>query len=84
MNHEGVERLTRTWYNIATMNVQTAVSELRKQGLSDSDIAQEIGCAVSTVNMWANGNRAQRTGEYMFKLYKLHSDKCTPPKRKAA
>jgi transcriptional regulator with XRE-family HTH domain len=58
------------------MNVQTAVADLRKKGLSDSEIAEAIGCGTSTVNMWANGKRAQRTGDYMFKLYKLHSEKC--------
>lgn len=55
--------------------VQTVVMDLRNV-LSDQDIAEQIGCGVSTVSMWANGARATRTGELMFKLYRLHAEKC--------
>jgi hypothetical protein len=55
--------------------VQSVISDLRSV-LSDSEIAGEIGCGISTISMWGAGNRAKRTGELMFKLYRLHAEKC--------
>lgn len=69
------------------MDVMTAVRQLRDKALTDEQIAFEVGCGLSTVKMWASGKRALRTGEYMFKLYSLHAEKCrnaTPSTRKAA
>lgn len=57
----------------APSEVQTVVTALRSV-LSDQDIAEQLGCGVSTVSMWANGKRATRTGTLMFKLFRLHAE----------
>lgn len=68
------------------MSLQKIVLDLRKTGLTDVEIADAIGSGTSTVNMWANGNRGVKTGDYMLKLFALHMERCKSPsaKRKAA
>lgn len=64
--------------------VKTAVSELRDAGVSDAEIAAKVGCGISTISMWATGERAKRTGDYMFNLFAFHDAKCVRPRKKKA
>lgn len=59
--------------------MQSIVSDLRKAGLTDGQIAGQIGCGLSTVSMWANGKRATRTGDYLLRLFRLHAGLCSQP-----
>lgn len=66
------------------MSVQTVVEELRASGMNDAQIASEIGCGVSTVNMWGSGHRARRNGDYLLALFNLHQSRIVKAHGEAA
>ena len=64
------------------MTLKTLISDLREVGMTDAQIAASIGCSTSTVNMWVNGKRGVKTGNYILGLSRLHAQKCSAKPRK--
>lgn len=57
------------------VNLKTVIAELRASGMTDGEIAIEVGCSPAAISMWANGRRAARNGNYFLKLFRLHQQK---------
>ena len=67
------------------MNPQELLAAIRAHGLTQLEIADEIGASQSAVHAWLHGNRGTAngiSGKYLLKLIALH-DRLKRAKRKA-
>jgi transcriptional regulator with XRE-family HTH domain len=60
--------------------------DIRARGMTQQEIAVEVGCAQSTVNAWEHGKRGGRrgvSGDYLLKLMSLHQRVLAEPVRES-